>query len=441
MEREKELSLKWRQLLSAIPDKILRSCLPPTPEKVRYDPEHRILYLELDSQFKRDYVLRKLPKLRESAAQVFGPLEIRVGELPLLEELHRREPLPVELTNIIVIGLGSGGVNAVERMHASEVQGVRLVAMDTDSQVLATGKTPTKVVLGPHVTGGRSAGGDPERGKRAAEDSLFEIEQIINQTHLVFLACGLGGGTGTGAAPVVAKLARTHGALTVGVVTLPFSFEGPVRAQRALNGLERLKTEADVLIVIRNDRLLELSPGVPITQAFELVNVVLVRGVRGISDLITIPGLVNLDFADVAAVLRQAGIAVMGLGEGQGEGRALQAAKAAATNPLLEAGSIQGARRILLNVTGGEDLTLAEVTQVAEFVRKMASSDADLVFGAAIRPEFTGKVAVTVIATDFRMPAAEEEEPPKVVRPVLPRRAPQENYDLPAFLRRPKEES
>ncbi len=441
MEREKELSLKWRQLLNAVPDMVLRSCLPSTPEKVRYDAEHRLLYLELDSQFKRDYVLRKLPKLRECAAQVFGPVEIRVGELPLLEELRRAEPVSGETADLLVIGLGSGGVNAVERMWAAQVQGVRLVAMDTDSQALAAGKVPSKVMLGPQVTGGRSAGGDPDRGKRAAEDSLFEVERVINQAHLVFLACGLGGGTGTGAAPVVAKLARTQGALTVGVVTLPFAFEGSVRAQRAQEGLARLKAEADVLIVIRNDRLLELSPGVPISQAFELVDAVLVRGVRGISDLITIPGLVNLDFADVAAVLRGAGTAVMGTGEGQGEGRAVKAAKAAATNPLLEAGSIQGARRILLNVTGGEDLTLSEVTQVAEFVRKLASPEADLVFGAAIRPEFTGKVAVTVIATDFRAPAAEEQEPPKPVRPVLPRRSPEENYDLPAFLRRPKEES
>jgi cell division protein FtsZ len=238
----------------------------------------------------------------------------------------------------------------------------------------------------------------------------------------------------------VAKLARAKGALTVAVVTLPFSFEGPVRAQRAQAGLERLKTEADVLIVIRNDRLLELSPGVSITRAFELVDNVLVRGVRGISDLITIPGLVNLDFADVAAVLRGAGTAVMGMGEAQGDGRAIKAAKAAATNPLLETGSIQGARRILLNVSGGEDLTLSEVTQVAEFIRKSASPEADLVFGTAIRPELTGKVAVTVIATDFREPSAEETELPKPPRPVIPRRSPDEDYDLPAFLRRPKEE-
>ncbi len=441
MPMERELSLKWRQLLSSIPDGILRSCLPSSPEKVRFDPERRVLYLELDSQFKRDYVLRKLPKLREAAEKVFGPVEIRVGELPLLAELRSLKERPEEVADILVIGLGSGGINALARMWTAELRGVRLVAMDTDSQALSAVKIPNKVLLGGQVTGGRSAGGDPERGKRAAEESLFDIEQAIGQAHLVFLACGLGGGTGTGAAPVVAKLARTKGALTVGVVTIPFAFEGLARAQRAQQGLERLKSEADVLIVIRNDRLLELSPSVPITKAFELVDAVLVRGVRGISDLITIPGLVNLDFADVAAVLRGAGTAVMGMGEAQGEGRALKAAKTAATNPLLEAGSIQGARRILLNVSGGDDLTLSEVTQVAEFIRKSASPDADLVFGAAIRPELMGKVAVTVIATDFREPVAEETEPEKFVRPVLPRRSPTENYDLPAFLRRQKEGS
>ena len=437
---ERELSLKWRQLLSTIPDGILRSCLPNSPEKVKFDPERRVLHLELDSQFKRDYVLRKLPKLREAAEKVFGPVEIRVGELPLLAEMRSLKDT-AEVAEILVIGLGSGGVNALERMWTAELRGVRLVAMDTDSQALSAAKVPNKVLLGAQATGGRSAGGDPERGRRAAEESLFDIEQAIGQAHLVFLACGLGGGTGTGAAPVVAKLARTKGALTVGVVTIPFAFEGLARAQRAYQGLERLKGEADVLIVIRNDRLLELSPSVPITKAFELVDSVLMRGVRGISDLITIPGLVNLDFADVAAVLRGAGTAVMGMGEAEGEGRALKAAKAAAANPLLETGSIQGARRILLNVSGGDDLTLSEVTQVAEFIRKSASPEADLVFGATIRPELMGKVAVTVIATDFREQVGEETEPEKVMRPVLPRRPPNENYDLPAFLRRPKEES
>ncbi len=439
MEREKDFAQKWRQVLSSITDMVLRACLPASPEKVRFDPERRILFLELDSEFKRAYVTRKLPKLQEAVQRVLGAAEVRVGELPLLEAMA--EPAPkAPGAEIVVVGLGSGGVNVVERMRAVGLAGVRLVVMDTDAQALALAKVGERVLLGVATTGGRSAGGDPERGKQAAEEVLFDIEQALGDAHLVFLTCGLGGGTGTGAAPVVAKLARTHGALTVGVVTLPFSFEGPVRAQRAQAGLDRLKREADVLIVIRNDRLLELSPGVPITRAFELADAVLLKAVRGISDLITLPGLINLDFADVAAVLRGAGTAVMGMGEAQGEGRALKAAKAAATNPLLETGSIQGARRILLNISGGEDLTLAEVTQVAEFIRKSASPEADLVFGAVVRPELSGRLAVTVVATDFREETPEERPGPKPAprRPL--RRLPEENYDLPAFLRHPPEE-
>ncbi|MEN3010185.1 MAG: cell division protein FtsZ [Candidatus Bipolaricaulaceae bacterium] len=439
MERDKDFAQKWRQVLSSLTDMVLRACLPASPDKVRFDPERRVLFLELDSEFKRAYVLRKLPKLQEAAQRVLGAQEVRVGELPLLEALERPEP-KVPGAQLVVVGLGSGGVNAVERMRAAGLSGVRLVAMDTDAQALAQAKVADRVLLGAGTTGGRSAGGDPERGKQAAEEVLFDIEQVLAGAHLVFLTCGLGGGTGTGAAPVVAKLARTHGALTVGVVTLPFSFEGLVRAQRAQAGLERLKREADVLIVIRNDRLLELSPGVPITRAFELADAVLLKAVRGISDLVTLPGLINLDFADVAAVLRGAGTAVMGMGEAQGEGRALKAAKAAATNPLLETGSIQGARRILLNISGGEDLTLAEVTQVAEFIRKSASPEADLVFGAVVRGELSGRLAVTVVATDFREEAPEERPGPKPPPRRIPRRSSTENYDLPAFLRHPPEE-
>lgn len=439
MDREKDFAQKWRQVLSSITDMVLRACLPDSPEKVHYDPERRILFLELDSEFKRSYVMRKLPKLQEAVQRVLGAQEVRVGELPLLEALQRPEP-KAPCAEIVVVGLGSGGVNAVERMRASGLSGVRLVAMDTDAQALSTTKVAERVLLGAGVTGGRSAGGEPERGKQAAEEVLFDIEQAIGNAHLVFLTCGLGGGTGTGAAPVVAKLARTRGALTVGVVTLPFSFEGPQRAQRAQAGLDRLKREADVLIVIRNDRLLELSLGVPITRAFELADTVLFKAVRGISDLITMPGLINLDFADVAAVLRGAGTAVMGMGEAQGEGRALKAAKAAAANPLLETGSIQGARRLLLNISGGEDLTLAEVTQIAEFIRKSASPEADLVFGAVVRPDLTGRIAVTVVATDFSEEAPEERSASKPAPRRLPRRSPTENYDLPAFLRHPPEE-
>jgi cell division protein FtsZ len=227
--------------------------------------------------------------------------------------------------------------------------------------------------------------------------------------------------------------------LTIGVVTLPFSFEGAARAQRAESGLIRLRENADVLIVIKNDRLLEMVPNLPLPKAFEFADQVLEMGVQGISDLITVPGLVNLDFADVAAVLRGAGTAMMGLGEAPGVGRALRAAKAAAANPLLEGGSIRGARKVLLNVTGGEDLTLVEVTQVAETVRKAAGANVDLIFGAVIREEYAGRIRVTVIAADFQSSALEEEkaEQPKPLS--IPRRKAAENIDTPAFLRRKEE--
>ena len=229
----------------------------------------------------------------------------------------------------------------------------------------------------------------------------------------------------------------------MGVVTLPFSFEGDLRSQRAQAGLIRLGEKTDVLIVVRNDRLLEIAPSVSVTEAFQLADDVLLRGVRGISDLITVPGLVNLDFADVASVVRGAGTAMMGMGEAHGENRALRAAKAAVTNPLLEGGTIKGARRVLLNITGGDDLTLTEVTQVAEAIRRSAAAEADITFGAVISAQSSGRMEVTVIAADFRGISAEEDEEKadekkERVRPVIPRRAAGEDLDIPTFLRRPE---
>jgi len=252
----------------------------------------------------------------------------------------------------------------------------------------------------------------------------------------VCLTCGLGGGTGTGASPVIAKIARELGALTVGVVTLPFSFEGTARAERAKEGLKELREAADVVIVIDNDKLFSLAHQRPtMLQAFSLANDVLLKGVQGITDLITIPGVVNLDFADVASVLRGAGTAMMGTGEAQGENRAVRAAKEACQNPLLEGGTIRGARKILLNVTGGDDLTLAEVTQAAEAVRREALTEAELVFGAVVREEFTGSLRITVIAADFQEVffTEEEEELPK---PPPKAKVDRSNLDYPAFLRR-----
>lgn len=451
MDRERgreEFAQKWRQLLGEVQDRMLRACLPISPDKVRR--ERGTLLIEVEPGFKKDYVQRKLAKLGETARNVFGEVEVRLRdpneqrELPFSGEVERaRPPAPpardtMTPARILVLGIGGGGINALERMREADLTGVRLAALDTDSQVLSVFQGGQSLLLGGRVTHGRSTGGDPEKGRRAAEDASAEIKDLIGDAHLVFLTCGLGKGTGIGTAPVVAQIARSRGALTVGVVTLPFSFEGELRAQRAQVGLARLAEKTDVLIVIRNDRLLEILPNVSVPKAFKLADEVLLRGVRGISDLITVPGLVNLDFADVATVLRGAGTAMMGTGEAQGENRALRAAKAAVTNPLLEGGTMKGARRVLLNITGGEDLTLAEVTQVAEFIRRAAGSEADLTFGAVIQAENSGSIEITVIAADFRRAAIEEEEKVERPRPVIPRRSTGEDLDIPTFMRRPE---
>jgi len=438
------LGQKWRQVREAISDRMLLACLPVSPEKVHL--EGGVLTIEVDSAFKKRYVLRKLPKLREAVAGALGATEIRITELPLIEEMERaQQPPPTPGANLMVIGVGAGGINALERMLEAGLTGVRLVAADTDTQLLSVSRATEKLVLGEEITRGRGTGGDVDKGRQAAEAVVWEIEKLVAQAHLVFLTCGLGGGTGTGATPVIARLAREAEALTVGVVTLPFEFEGPVRRERAELGLEELRRQVDVVIAIENQRLFEQAANVPISQAFALADEVLRTGVQGISDLITVPGLVNLDFADVASVLRGAGTAMMGIGEGQGENRAAQAAKAAASNPLF-GDSLRGARRVLLNVTGGEDLTLGEVTHIAGVIKKQLAASADVIFGAVIRPEMAGRVRVTVIAADFRSPAFAEEPGEGLSTPSTPLRPPQrvsvdeKDVDIPAFLRRKKTE-
>jgi len=417
----------------------LRACLPNAADKIQLG--EGALLIEVDSRFKKDYCLRKLAKLEEAARPVFGEVSIRVTELPLVEQMEAAEEPAHTPAQIVVVGVGAGGVNALERMRRAQLRGVRLVAADTDSQVLGNSGANSKLQLGHDITHGRSAGGDVEKGRAAADELNWELGNALGGAHLVFLACCLGGGTGTGAAPVLARVARERDALCVGVVTLPFSFEGPIRAQKAQEGLERLRREADVLIVIKNDRLLEMNPNMALPRAFELADDVLLTGVQGISDLITVPGVVNLDFADVAAVLRQAGTAMMGTGKAQGDGRAIRASKEAAANPLLEGGAIKGARKVLLNVSGGEDLTLTEVTQVAESIRKAIGDETDLTFGAVLRPELAGQVHVTVIAADFAQPAADEEPLQTRPAPTSPRpkgTGPRghDDTDVPAYLRR-----
>ena len=306
-----------------------------------------------------------------------------------------------QLAKIKVIGVGGGGGNAVNRMVESGIQGVEFIVANTDLQVLNNSKADVKIQIGASLTDGLGAGAKPEIGKEAAVESKKEIEDALAGADMVFLTCGMGGGTGTGAAPVIAEIAQNLGALTVAIVTKPFIFEGKKRMENALAGLEELKKHVDTLIVIPNDRLREIiDKTTPMLDAFKEVDNVLRRGVQSISDLIAIVGLVNLDFADVKAVMEKSGNAIIGIGIGMGEDRAIEAAKQAVTSPLLET-SIQGATDAIINITGGVNLTLFEAEQAAEVVRAAANTDINTIFGSVINENLTDEVIVTVIATGF----------------------------------------
>ena len=306
-----------------------------------------------------------------------------------------------QLAKIKVIGLGGGGGNAVNRMVESGVKGVEFIAANTDLQVLNNSKADVKIQIGASLTDGLGAGARPEIGKEAAVESKKEIEDALAGADMVFVTCGMGGGTGTGAAPVVAEIAQALGALTVAIVTKPFSFEGKKRMQNALEGLEELKKHVDTLIVIPNDRLREIiDKTTPMLEAFKEVDNVLRRGVQSISDLIAVVGLVNLDFADVKAVMEKSGHAIIGIGIGMGEDRAIEAAKQAVSSPLLET-SIEGATDAIINITGGVNLTLFEAEQAAEVVRAAANTDINTIFGSVINENLSDEVIVTVIATGF----------------------------------------
>ena len=310
-----------------------------------------------------------------------------------------------QLAKIKVVGVGGGGNNAVNRMIESGVQGVDFIVANTDLQVLNNSKAPVKIQIGTELTSGLGAGGKPEIGKESALESRNEIEAALEGADMIFITCGMGGGTGTGAAPVIADIAQGLGALTVGIVTKPFSFEGKKRMQQALEGLEELKKHVDTLIVIPNDKLREIiDRTTPLLDSFKEVDNVLRRGVQSISDLIAVSGLINLDFADVKAVMEKRGNALIGIGMGVGENRASEAAREAVSSPLLET-SIQGATDAIINVTGGENLTLFEVEEAVEVVRESANTDINTIFGAVINENLGDELIVTVIATGF-----EEEE-------------------------------
>lgn len=318
-------------------------------------------------------------------------------EEKVMLEFDTNEPI----ATIKVIGVGGGGNNAVNRMIEHGVQGVEFIAVNTDSQALNLSKAQTKLQIGEKLTRGLGAGANPEVGKKAAEESKEQIQEALKGADMVFVTAGMGGGTGTGAAPVIAETARELGALTVGVVTRPFTFEGRKRQGQAANGIMDLKEKVDTLIVIPNDRLLEIvDKNTPMLEAFREADNVLRQGVQGISDLIAVPGLINLDFADVKTIMSDRGSALMGIGIATGESRAAEAAKKAISSPLLET-SIDGAQGVLMNITGGMNLSLFEVNEAAEIVASAADQDVNMIFGSVINENLKDEIIVTVIATGF----------------------------------------
>ena len=360
------------------------------------------------------------------------------------------------LSVIKVVGVGGGGSNAVNRMVDAGLKGVEFLAVNTDAQALLMTDADVKVQLGSKVTRGLGAGANPDVGREAAIESRDELKESLKGADMVFVTAGEGGGTGTGAAPVIAELARELGALTVGIVTRPFSFEGRRRADQATRGIEELASKVDTLVVIPNDRLLGMvERRTSIVEAFRLADDVLRQGVQGITDLITVPGLINLDFADVRTVMRESGTALMGIGTAAGENRAAEAARQAISSPLLES-SVEGATGILLNITGGTDLGLFEVNEAAEIVSSAADQNANIIFGAVIDEAVGDHIRVTVIATGFDrrprddfggeqayLPEPPEPQPPAEetpLRPPPPQRdtsfdVPPDVLEVPSFLR------
>jgi cell division protein FtsZ len=326
-------------------------------------------------------------------------LEMSFGNNPTFDQ--SKDILPSQNAKIEVIGVGGGGSNAINRMIDSNLEGVSFRVLNTDAQALLQSSAERRVQLGQNLTRGLGAGGNPSIGQKAAEESRDELQQSLEGSDLVFIAAGMGGGTGTGAAPVVAEVAKQSGALTIGIVTKPFSFEGKRRMRQAEEGIARLAENVDTLIVIPNDRLKEVSAGASIQEAFRNADDVLRMGVQGISEVITRPGEVNLDFADVRSVMTEAGTALLGMGIGSGRSRAVEAAQAAINSPLLEAGRIDGAKGCLVNITGGRDLTLDDVNSVGEVISGVVDDDANIIVGQAVNEAMEGEIQVTVIATGF----------------------------------------
>jgi cell division protein FtsZ len=326
----------------------------------------------------------------------------------------------VSHAKILVIGVGGGGGNAVNTMISGNLDGVEFVVANTDMQALEANMAPHKIQLGDALTKGLGAGANPEVGRRSAEESMQQIADLISGADMVFVTAGMGGGTGTGAAPVIAQIARDCGALTVGVVTKPFGFEGKKRSRQAVEGIERLESAVDTLIVIPNNRLLALvGAQTSMVEAFRKADSVLLNAVQGISDLMTVPGLINVDFADVRTIMSGMGRALMGTGIGTGKRRATEAAETAISSPLLEDVSIDGATGILINITGGPDLTLHEVNEASSLIQQAAHEDANIIFGSVIDPNLSEEVRITVIATGFNNVAKTEMVVPHTARTMV----------------------
>ncbi len=352
-------------------------------------------------------------------------------------------PMGENFAQIKVVGVGGGGSNAVNRMIDAGLRGVEFIAVNTDAQALMLSNAPVRVRIGDKLTKGLGAGGDPSVGSKAAEESSEELAQALGGADMVFVTGGMGGGTGTGAAPVIARIAKETGALTVGVVTRPFGFEGARRSTVAEQGLSALKGEVDTLIVIPNDRLLQIvDKKASVRDAFRIADDVLRQGIQGISELITVPGLINLDFADVRAIMSEGGSALMAVGRANGENRAVEAAQRAISNALLDV-TIDGARGVLFNVRGGPALTLFEVTEAAEIVKRTTHPEANIIFGAVIDEAMGDEIQITVIATGFDQKAKAQDKPARLAAavgaktidfPVRPFDS--DDLDIPAFLRR-----
>jgi len=339
---------------------------------------------------------------------------------------------------IKVIGLGGGGCNAITRMVREEIQGVEFIAVNTDAQALAITEAPTRIQLGEKLTKGLGVGGDHTMGQKAAEESRDELKELISGADMVFITCGMGGGTGTGAAPVIAEIAKQGGALTIAVVTRPFTFEGVHRCQVSDEGIARLLGKVDTLIIIPNDRLLDLcDQKTNVDNAFKLADDVLRHGVQAIAEVITAPGLINLDFADVKAVMKDAGPAWMSIGTGSGKNRAVDAAREALASPLLDV-SMEGSKGVLFNVVGGSSLTLFEVNEAAEVIQQAVDPEANIIFGVAHDPSMDSELRITLIATGFASKtglaeASQEDEQTQLLKSLKS----EEELDVPSFLRRP----